>query len=143
MVKHFFFTPTLNYRSGWGTISINYLKSFNKNEVIILCNKKNNNFDFDQFEILRPPLDYIKNPLLVYTAFLKLKKIVNKYEKKNLYSHFPCEPYSLILFFASNFFCKNIYYAQGSYTLILSRALRTRFLFNYAKNFFLHSCIFK
>ena len=62
MGKHFFFIPTLNYRSGWGTVSINYLKSLNKNEVIILCNKKNNDFDFDQFEILHPPLDYLKNP---------------------------------------------------------------------------------
>ncbi len=136
MVKHFFFIPTLNYRSGWGTVSINYLKSLNKNEVIILCNKKNNDFDFDQFEILHPPLDYLKNPALVYLDYLKLKKILKKYNKIKLYSHFPCEPYSLILFFAYNFFYKNIYYAQGSYTLILASSFRTKFLFSYVKNYF-------
>ena len=71
MVKHFFFVSTLDYKSGWGTLSINYLKELDIKNVIVFCNKKNSNLKFKQIEILSKPLDYLSNPLLLFFDYLK------------------------------------------------------------------------
>jgi len=136
MVKHFFFVSRLDYKSGWGTLSINYLKELNPNEVIVFCNKKNTDINFKQIETLHKPLDYLKNPFLIFFDYLKTKKVLQKYNSQNRYSHFPVEPYCLLLPFLRNMFSKNIYYAIGTYSLELKTNKKTKILFNMAQNKF-------
>jgi len=136
MFKHFFFVPSLDYKSGWGTTTLNYLKLFKKEDIIIFCNKKNNKIDFQQYELLSKPLDYLKNPFIIFKDYLKIINILKYNKNLKLYSHFPCEPYSLILFFCKSIFKKNIYYAQGSYTLVLLSNIKTKLIFNYLKKYF-------
>ena len=40
MFKHFFFVSCLDYNSGWGTTTLNYLKLIDKKDVIVIYNKK-------------------------------------------------------------------------------------------------------
>ncbi len=136
MVKHFFFVSTLDYKSGWGTLSINYLKELDIKNVIVFCNKKNSNLKFKQIEILSKPLDYLSNPLLLFIDYLKIIKTLKLYKFEKNYSHFPVEPYCLLLPFINNYFKSNIYYAIGTYSLILSSNKKTKFFFNQAKKYF-------
>ena len=136
MIKQLFFTSKLDFKSGWGTLTINYINEFKKKDVIVFCNKKNSAFNCEQYEILRKPLDYIKNPFLIFIDYFKIKKILTKYDNCKIYSHFPVEPYCLFLPLISNFFYSNIYYAIGTYSLELYQNYRTKFLFNLAKKNF-------
>ena len=136
MTKHFFFTTRLDYKSGWGTNTINYLREFKKKNIIVICNKKNLKHNYKQYEILHQPLEYIKNPLLIFFDYIKLIKILRKYTNYRLFSHFPVEPYSLILPLIKNFFISNIFYAIGTYTLELQSNLRTKLFFSFAKKSF-------
>ena len=136
MIKQLFFTSKLDFKSGWGTLTINYINEFKKKDVIVFCNKKNSAFNCEQYEILRKPLDYIKNPFLIFIDYFKIKKILKKYDNCKIYSHFPVEPYCLFLPLISNFFYSNIYYAIGTYSLELYQNYRTKFLFNLAKKNF-------
>ncbi len=136
MTKQLFFTSRLDFKSGWGTLTINYINEFKKKDVIVFCNKKNSDFNYKQYEILRKPLEYIKNPFFILIDYFKLKKILSKYDGNKIYSHFPVEPYSLFLPFISKFFYSNIYYAIGTYSLELNKNYRTKFLFNLAKEKF-------
>ena len=136
MVKHFFFVSTLDYKSGWGTLSINYLKELNPKNIIVFCNKKKKNFKFKQYEVLHEPLDYLKNPFLIFLDYFKIIKILNFFKNENKYSHFPVEPYCLLLPFLNKFFKSNIYYAIGTYSLELNYNKKTNILFNLAKRKF-------
>ncbi len=136
MIKHLFFTSKLDFRSGWGTLTINYINEFEKKNVIVFCNKKNSSFNYKQYEILREPLIYIKNPFLILIDYLKIKKILLKYYNYKIYSHFPVEPYCLFLPLLSKFFFSNIYYAIGTYSLELNQNFRTKYLFYLAKRKF-------
>ena len=40
MTKQLFFTSRLDFKSGWGTLTINYINEFKKKDVIVFCNKK-------------------------------------------------------------------------------------------------------
>ena len=76
MIKQLFFTSKLDYKSGWGTLTINYINELEKENIIVFCNKKNSNFNYQQYEILRKPLDYIKNPFLIFIDLFKIKQIL-------------------------------------------------------------------
>ena len=78
MIKQLFFTSKLDFKSGWGTLTINYINEFKKKDVIVFCNKKNSSFNCEQYEILRKPLDYIKNPFLIFIDYFKIKKNFNE-----------------------------------------------------------------
>ena len=136
MIKHFFFTSRLDYKSGWGTLTINYLKEFDKNNIIVICNKRNLNHNYKQYNILHKPLEYLKNPFLILIDYFKLIKIIKKYKDHKIYSHFPVEPYSLILPLVSRFFISNIYYAIGTYSLELQKNIKTKLIFYFAKKNF-------
>ena len=133
MVKHFFFVPCLDYNSGWGTTTLNYLKLLNKKDVIIICNKRNYKANYNQYNLISKPLDYIKNFIKIIKDYYRIRFLLKRYKQTKNISHFPCEPYSLILLFCKNYFFKNIYYAQGSYSLILLSSIKTKLLFNYSK----------
>ena len=136
MIKHFFFITVLDYKSGWDTLSFNYIKEFNKENIVVICNKKNPKYDYEQFDILHKPLDYIKNPFLIFSDYLKIKKIFMRYNNYKKYSHFTVEPYSLLLPFISKFFITNIYYAIGTYSLELNKSIKTKILYYFAKKKF-------
>jgi len=136
MIKQLFFTSRLDFKSGWGTLTINYINEFKKKDIIIFCNKKNYKLKYKQYEILRGPLEYIKNPLLIIIDYFKIKKILLRYNNYKIYSHFPVEPYSLFLPLLSKFFFSNIYYAIGTYSLELNQNYRTKLLFNLARKKF-------
>jgi glycosyltransferase involved in cell wall biosynthesis len=133
MIKNFFFVETLEKNTGWGTLTLNYLRKFNKKNVIIFCVKKNIKYQFRQIEILPEVLELIKNPFLVYFTFKKINKILIKCKKKNikLISHFTVEPYVLLLAFEKLFY-KNIYYASGTYSGLLKNNFRTSYIFKLA-----------
>jgi glycosyltransferase involved in cell wall biosynthesis len=133
MIKNIFFVEKLDYKTGWGSLTLSYLKKFNKKNVIIFCTKKNINYKFKQIAILPDVLKLIKNPFLVYFTFKKVKNVLINYKEKNvkLISHFTVEPYVLLLAF-ENFFYKNIYYAIGSYSIVLKNNFRTKYIFKLA-----------
>ena len=91
MVKHFFFIPTLNYRSGWGTVSINYLKSFKKNMEILP--------EFAAITILLlflMPFIYLiyskirnNSKLFMPKEYKIIKRIVDKLARKNDLGSYP------------------------------------------------------
>ena len=136
MIKHLFFTPRLDFKSGWGTLTLNYIKEFKRKNIIVLCSKKNSNYSYEQYDILREPLEYIKNPFLLFVDYFKIKKVLLRYHKDKIYSHFPVEPYSLFLPMLSKFFISNVYYAIGTYSLELQQNYRTKFFFETAKKKF-------
>ena len=136
MIKHFFFTPILDYKSGWDTLTFNYIKEFDKKNIVVLCNKKNSKYKYDQYNVLHKPLDYIRNPFLVFLDYFKIKKIFVKYKNYKKYSHFTVEPYSLLLPLISKFFVSNIYYAIGTYSLELKKSIKTNILFYFARKKF-------
>lgn len=133
MIKNFFFVEKLVKNTGWGTLTLNYLRKFNKKNVIIFCVKKNIQYKFKQIEILPGVLELIKNPFLVYFTFKKINKILIKFKKKKikLISHFTVEPYVLLLAFEKLFY-KNIYYAIGTYSTVLKNNFSTCYIFKLA-----------
>jgi glycosyltransferase involved in cell wall biosynthesis len=133
MIKNLFFVERLEKNTGWGTLTLNYLKKFKKKNVLIFCVKKNIKYKFEQIELLPEVLTLIKNPLLVYFTFKKICKILLNYKKKNikLITHFTVEPYVLLLAFR-NIFYQNIYYAIGTYSAVLKNNFRTSYIFKLA-----------
>ena len=92
------FCHKLDKLSGWGTLALNYIKFFSKDNLIILCNKKNSNLDIKQYEVLRQPLEYVRNPLKLILDQGIIKEILKKHSKNdNLNVHYLVEPY---IFFA-------------------------------------------
>ena len=88
------FCHKLDKLSGWGTLSLNYIKFFSKDNLIILCNKKNSNLDLKQYEVLREPLEYARNPFKLILDQGIIKEILKKYSKNdNLNVHYLVEPY--------------------------------------------------
>lgn len=127
--KNFFFVDFLDIDNGWGNHTLNYLKNFKVDNVVIFCKKKNNNLPYKQIEILPHPLEIMKNPLKAYYISKKIEKILNEnYSKFHLISHFTIEPYALLLAF-SNIFQKNLIYIIGTYSIILSKFYKTKYIY--------------
>lgn len=127
--KNCFFVDFLDIDNGWGNHTLNYMKNFKVDNVVIFCNKKNNNLSYEQIEILPHPLEIIENPLKAYYTSKKIEKILNeKYSKFYLISHFTIEPYALLLAF-TNIFKKNLIYIIGTYSIILSKFYRTKYIY--------------
>ena len=109
-----FFCYRLNNFSGWGTLSIHYIKKFKKNNIIVFCNKSNPQFKYKQYSILRNPISYLKNPFFIFIDTYKIIKIIKEIKKKNkqnLNAHILVEPYALLLLFANFFFKKKFFIA--------------------------------
>tara|TARA_B100000945_G_scaffold319671_1_gene327435 strand:- start:64 stop:1152 length:1089 start_codon:yes stop_codon:yes gene_type:complete len=141
MKKHFFFTTKLDYKSGWGTNTLNYIKELNKKDVVVFCAEISSKQKFKQYKVLSQPLNYLKNPINIFFDYIKVKKILKKYNNFKLYSHFTVEPYSLLLVFIKNFFFINIFYGIGSYAIEISKNFKTKFFFLLAKKHF-HKIIY-
>ena len=62
--------------SGWETYSFNHIKEFDKKNVVIICNKKNLKYKYDQHAILHKPVEFIANPFLVFADYLKMIKSI-------------------------------------------------------------------
>ncbi len=137
MIKHFFFVSILDYGvSGWDTYSFNHIKEFDKKSVVIICNKKNSKYRYDQHAILRKPNEYVKNPFYIFFDYIKIKKILKRYENDKKYSHFTIEPYSLFLPFISNFFISNIFHSVGTFTIRLKKDFKTKLFYYFARKKF-------
>lgn len=129
MKKNIFFIECLDETTGWGTLSLNYIKKLNPESVLIFCNKKNLSLGYEQFEMLPDVNTLMRNPIKNFSHILKIRKILKNMKKNNdLFSHFTVEPYVIYLPFI-NFFKKNFYYAIGTYSLELKQAKKTKFLF--------------
>ncbi len=141
MKKHFFFTTKLDYKSGWGTNTLNYIKELDQKDIIVFCTEINSKQKFKQYKVLSQPLNYLKNPINIFFDYIKVKKILKKYNNFKLYSHFTVEPYSLLLVFIKNFFFINIFYGIGSYTIEINKNIKTKPFFLLAKKYF-HKIIY-
>jgi glycosyltransferase involved in cell wall biosynthesis len=130
--KHFFFVDYLDYKSGWGTFTLNYLKKLEPETVVVFCYKSNPDKIYKQIEILPDVNSLMSNPLKILLNIIKIRKEI-KIAKKNykIFSHFTVEPYLIYLPFI-NFFNKNFYYAVGSYSLQLFYSKKTKFIFIYS-----------
>jgi glycosyltransferase involved in cell wall biosynthesis len=136
-----FFCYNLDKYSGWGTLAINYINKFKDQKSIIFCNKSNPQIKSKQYEILRDPLIYLKNPFLIIIDTFKLIKILKKIKKnfkEKLTAHILVEPYILFLVFISRFFKKKIFYCIGSYSNILANSFKFKFFFKRALSFTTH-----
>jgi glycosyltransferase involved in cell wall biosynthesis len=132
-----FFSDTLVEGSGWSKYSldiVNILK--NKEKVLVICVKKNLESSVKQLELLRDPIQYVKNPLLALIDFYSIYKVLKKIslEEHNIL-HITVEPFIFFLPFIQKFFKKKILTAHGSYSLILYNSLRSRFLFKFSLRF--------
>jgi glycosyltransferase involved in cell wall biosynthesis len=126
---HFIFCYQLLQDTGWGTFSLNYINLLKKKNIIIICNKKNSKIRFPQYELLRDPLNYVYNPLLIFFDLLKIKNLIKKNIANKSSAHFIVEPYILFLPFISNFFVNNYFYCLGTYSLKLYENFRTKLFF--------------
>jgi glycosyltransferase involved in cell wall biosynthesis len=127
-----FFCYKLNKYSGWGTLSLGYIKAFNEKNSIIFCNQKNNKLKIKQYPILRDPLIYLKNPFFVLIdsiKILKFLKVIKKKNKEGLTVHFLVEPYVLFLLFINKFFINKIFYSIGTYSNILANSFKFKIIF--------------
>lgn len=124
------FCYKLDKLSGWGTLASNYIKFFSKNNLIILCNQKNQNIDIKQYEVLRHPLEYINNPFKFMLDRKIIKNILNKHNQyNNLNVHYLVEPYIFFDFLLKNFFKKRVFYLIGTYSNLFLTSLKWRFIF--------------
>ena len=73
MKKNIFFVERLDETTGWGTLSLNYIKKLNPESVIIFCNKKNLSLSYNQFDVLPDVNNLIRNPLKFFLKSLKLE----------------------------------------------------------------------
>jgi glycosyltransferase involved in cell wall biosynthesis len=127
-----FFCYKLNKYSGWGTLSLSYIKAFNKKRSIVFCNEKNNKLKIKQYPILRDPLKYLKNPFFVIIDSIKIVKFLKQIKKKKnvkLNAHFLVEPYVLFLLIINKFFVNKIFYCIGTYSNILANSLKFTIIF--------------
>ncbi len=124
------FCHKLDKLSGWGTLSLNYIKFFSKDNLIILCNKKNSNLDIKQYEVLRQPLEYARNPFKLILDQGIIKEILKKYSKNdNLNVHYLVEPYIFFDFLLKRFFKKRVFYLIGTYSKLFLTSWKWRFIF--------------
>ena len=68
------FTSELSEKNGWGRYSLELAcvyKKFN-HEVIVVCNKANNNEAIAQIELLPGPLSYYRNYFLFFLSVIKI-----------------------------------------------------------------------
>mgnify|MGYP001390248239 CR=1 FL=1 len=129
MKKNIFFVERLDETTGWGTLSLNYIKKLNPENVLIFCNKKNLSLSYDQFDVLPDVNSLIRNPLKIFYKITRIRNIIKKLgEDYDLFSHFTVEPYVIYLPLI-NFFKKNFYYAIGTYSSELYLTKKTKFLF--------------
>lgn len=136
-----FFCYHLNKFSGWGTLSLNYISAFKKNNVIVFCNKANSQLKFKQYEVLRDPLKYLKNPFLIFIDSFKLIKIIKEIKnnsKKKISAHILVEPYVLFLIILNKFFKRKIFYCIGTYSNILTSSLKFRVIFRIISSLLTH-----
>jgi glycosyltransferase involved in cell wall biosynthesis len=124
------FCDNLKKQSGWGRYSRDILEIIkHRKDVIVICHKKNKKLNFLQYNLLRNPIEYLKNPFLIFIDVKKIKVLLSKFYLENNIAHFTVEPYILFLPFLKNFFNKNIFTAHGSYSLILYKSFRVSILF--------------
>ena len=129
MKKNIFFVERLDETTGWGTLSLNYIKKLNPESVIIFCNKKNSSLSYNQFDVLPDVNNLIRNPLKIFSKIIEIRNIIKNLRKDyDLFSHFTVEPYVIYLPLI-NFFKKNFYYAIGTYSTELNLTKKTKFLF--------------
>lgn len=130
---NFIFSYKLNSYSGWGTLSLNYIQSFKKKKnVIVFCNTINKKVKVLQYPILRDPIAYLKNPVLIFLDSYKIIKIIQNTKRiyrNEISAHFLVEPYVLFLFFLNSFFKNKIFYCIGTYSNILATSIKFRFFF--------------
>lgn len=124
------FCDNLKSQSGWGRYSRDILEIIkHRKDVIVICHKKNKKLNFLQYNLLRNPIEYLKNPFLIFIDVKKIKVLLSKFSLEENIAHFTVEPYILFLPFLKNFFNKNIFTAHGSYSLILYKSFRVSILF--------------
>lgn len=124
------FCHKLDKLSGWGTLALNYIKFFSKDNLIILCNQKNNNLNFIQYEVLRQPLEYVRNPTKLIVDKKVISEILKKYNKHGDFNaHYLVEPYIFFDFFFKKFFKKRVFYLIGTYSNFFLTSWKWRFLF--------------
>jgi glycosyltransferase involved in cell wall biosynthesis len=129
---NFIFSNKLNSYSGWGTLSVNYIQLLKKKNVIIFCNTVNKKIKVLQYPILRDPLTYLKNPILIFLDSYKIIKIIHntkRLHRNKISAHFLVEPYVLFLFFLNDLFQKKVFYCIGTYSNILASSIKHRFFF--------------
>ena len=95
-----------------GNNYLNYLKLIDKKDVIVICNKKNNKIGYDQYQLISKLLDYLKNPFKIILDYIKIKKFLKNIKTLN-FSHFPCEPYALLLCLIQKFLKKIFIMPKG------------------------------
>jgi len=132
-----FFSDTLGDESGWSKYSfdiINIIK--NKENVLVICVKKSLNSNVKQLELLRDPIQYVKNPFLVLIDFYNIYKVLKEISlEDNSILHITVEPFIFFLPFIKKFFKKKILTVHGSYSLILYNALRSKSFFKFSLKF--------
>ena len=106
------FCDNLKSQSGWGRYSRDILEIIkDRKDVIVICHKKNKNLNFPQYNLLRDPIEYLKNPFLIYIDVKKIKVLLSNFISVNNTVHFTVEPYILFLPFLKNFFNSSWYYS--------------------------------
>tara|TARA_Y100001970_G_scaffold265086_1_gene352318 strand:+ start:744 stop:1823 length:1080 start_codon:yes stop_codon:yes gene_type:complete len=117
-----------NLDNGWGTHTNQFIKQIKKKKITIICRKRNPKLKFKQIAILSNPIEYFKNPLLIFKDAYKINKIFKKNES-NSCLHVNVEPYITLVPFLKKKFKKIIFTFHGSYFFNLSYG-KLKFFFN-------------
>ena len=125
------FCHNLDNLSGWGSLSLSYLKKLKNKKPLVFCSKKNPNIKAKQYAILKDPIKYISNPFLFYYDSKKIIEVIKFHKKKNskISAHFLVEPYIFFTFFLNKIIDYNIFYVIGTYSNYFAKSLRWKFLF--------------
>ena len=125
------FCNNLDNHSGWGSLSLSYIKKLKNKKLLVFCSKKNPNIKAKQYAILQNPLKYISNPFLFYNDSKKIIEIIKFHKKENIKisAHFIVEPYIFFIFFLNKVIDFNILYAVGTYSNYFAKSLKWKFLF--------------
>jgi len=126
-MKVIFFTNNLFGKDGWSKYSLDLVRALDQKGVECVCfvQQKNKDINLKQIEVLRSPLHYLRNPLLLLLDFKKIKKIIFR-ENPSLI-HYLIEPYALFHLFVSRSY-KTCMTIHGTYALQPLRKIRTRWL---------------
>ena len=76
------FCYNLDNLSGWGSLSLSYLKKLKNKKPVVFCSKKNPNIKAKQYAILKDPIKYISNPFLFYYDSKKIIEVIKFHKKK-------------------------------------------------------------
>ena len=88
MKKNIFFVERLDETTGWGTLSLNYIKKLNpESNNLIFCNKKNPSLSYNQFDVLPDVNNLIRNPLKIFSKIIEIRNIIKNLRKD--YDLFP------------------------------------------------------